>query len=433
MSPIVACYYIILRFGLKILKEPRLINIASDYGLFREIEANKFILCNLIKDKFLYNFFVKLNKEAQSVCLYKFIKNTGFDTNLTSAVINIFRKAVSMYLSINKLKNLSVENDNCVEIIEDSGLLYSSNYKVLLGIKDIDHCDNNIDIKDGCLIIADNALVNSTASISIPQSILYISKNSLPINHVKINNNSPYFTFENGLFMTADKRSLYRCYSRENIVSIPKEVQYIDKDAFPTDEFMALGYNGYGFNPPYFLRIVNNQITKFHYRECNCIISSLSGKGHLKEIGIDAHNYIIGDVYIDSFGVIYTSDHKVLLCFPKELGLKKYIIDKNCEFIGDDAFTYYIEFQEYEEMYEDGNIIEPKLFPDIKGNALEVLVLPPKLQKIGSNSLLGLVNLKKIIITQYNKDKITNLLYKYLKDFNNFDYHKIKSVKIEFQ
>lgn len=262
--------------------------------------------------------------------------------------------------------------------------------------------EKKIVVKNGTVTICDNAFEREhITELVIPETLCVIGTNALPHN-CHIESESPNFITENGLLFSADKKRLLVNFSNKNaVIYIPDSVAFVDSRAFldVDDESCAWAYD----YPPYFMRINNPYINHFPTSYIRILVPSEAIKQQLIQRGFNKDSFIIGDVYVDSFGVVYSEDKKTLLCFPKESPLKTYEIIPECEVLADDAF-YWLPDPE-----DDGSI-------DIRGNNLVSLVLPPNLKGIGDHSLQGLTSLQTLIYNQDNKDNILRMLESY-KDY----------------
>lgn len=416
MKPSAAFFYSILRFGTKIMKDPKLANILCDFGLFKTNVGYKHILIKLIEDNFLYDLTIRNSKEQCLQNIQRYAIKTGYNEKWILQLVQDFRRTLRLIYTIKKLRDTAAkEIDEIANVtVDEYGFSYTQDFRVLLYDEEVH--PENVKIKDGCMVIAEDALAQPFSSITIPKSVMYICKGALPIDPCTIINESPYFVFKDGLLLTSDKRRLLRCYNRSTIVNIPKEVVFFDDHAFPTHEFDAHGISYYGWESPYFLRISSNRINKFHYYEGKCIVPNEIMKEELLNRKLIPENTIVGDVYIDEYGVIYSEDLTTLLCFPKEIKLKDYRIIDNCVRIEDDAFAFMEGTPScIEDIYEDenGNKIVPSSSSFIEGNSIEILRFPSNLKSLGVCALHGLVNLKTIILDKENAPFVIKLLVEY--------------------
>lgn len=262
----------------------------------------------------------------------------------------------------------------------------------------------NISIKAGTLTICDNAFEDSRIhSLHIPESVCVIGDNALPHN-CHIESESSCFIVENGLVLSADrKRILVNCSNHNTIVDIPDSVAFVDSRAFldVSDESYAWAYD----YPPYFLRINNPYINLFPTSYIRIIVPTEDVKQQMIKRGFREDAFVVGNVYVDPFGVVYTHDKKMLLCFPKESSLKTYEIIPQCEALANDSF-YWLPDPD-----EDGlNII---------GNKLSSLVLPPNLKQIGNYALQGLTSLKTLLYNAEDEGHVFKMLESYKDYFVN--------------
>lgn len=278
------------------------------------------------------------------------------------------------------------ESDIKNSFIED-GCVYSSDGKRLLKYEGL-----NGDITVSLLpvvTICDNAFNNAFLErIVLPESLEMIGVDSLP--HCDIELNSPYFLIDEGVLMTSDKKRIIKNINyKKAIYNIPAEVCHIDEKAFAWFGESAA---------PYYFRITNPYINCFDTNSATIIVSNEITKAQLISSKFDVE-FIVGDVYQDEMGVIYTFDKKTLLCYPRELPHSVYEILSECENIAQFAF------KGFEDPDDDGSVFR-------YGNSLRALMLPKHLKSIESYSLSGLYYLKVIIYNQAEDKHVKDLLAK---------------------
>uniref|UniRef100_UPI0025B74176 leucine-rich repeat protein n=1 Tax=uncultured Duncaniella sp. TaxID=2768039 RepID=UPI0025B74176 len=225
--------------------------------------------------------------------------------------------------------------------------------------------------------------------VIIPETVQVIGEDSLPACDIELR--SPYFTIEDGILMTSDKKRIIRKLKYERaIYNIPEEVCHIDKNAFSWYGEVAA---------PYFFRVPNPYINHFDTISAKLIISNAIAKTQLQKSGFSEEDIIVGNVFEDKMGVVYSADKKTLLCYPRELPYSVYEILSECENIAQFAFVG------YEDPDDDGSVF-------LYGNSLKALMLPKHLKNIGSYSLTGLYYLKVIILNRNEENRVKDLLAK---------------------
>jgi len=408
----VALFYTFIKCGIKILREKRLVNFLADYSQISK--ASKNILINLIENDFLYEVILERTKEKRRFKILHFLSETGYDKNMTTSIYSNVRKAAIKYSVIRKItkdKN-SIDSNNTKSC---DGIIYSADYRILYG-DEYEQCHDEIEIKEGCMYISGNAFTQVYERIVIPRTVIGIGRDAFLPETCQIENQSPYFIYENNLLMTADRRRLLVCNNRNPIIDIPEQIESIDEWAFPTEQHMVWSSQGVGYNSSiYFLRINGNHIKKINFYEVIFIAANETVRDHLISIGVPKSR-IVDDVFVDTYGVIYTRDKKKLLCYPKEINLEDYEILDECEVIEADAFRYY-----YPPSYYTGDDYSPYTKPEIEGNVLKTLSLPTKLKSLGNNSLSGLVQIKEIKIPNEVYSELSSMLSIYLQNPDNLE------------
>ena len=182
--------------------------------------------------------------------------------------------------------------------------------------------------------------------------------------------------------LTKDKHRLISCLAHDKfIVTIPSEIRSIDEYAF---------FDKYSWRydePPYFIRFQNDIKNHFRSDYAKLIVPNDIIMQSFMNKGFEEENIIVGNVFIDDYGVIYSEDKTKLLCFPKELEITEYHILEGCEEIICDGFNYLPDPD------DDGNV-------SIIGNKLKILHIPSTLKKVGENALEGCIYLKTFVVSQ---------------------------------
>lgn len=434
----IALHYIFLKYSTSVLKDSNnLINCLNHFGVFEAMPFAKLILEYLTSNESLLYIFL-LTKEQREEYLENFISKTGFDEQKVRDIFHILRAAVRAYHTDKEIvKSLELEGDKIPDIITIGDCRYAKKGKILIS------CSNTlpyIEISSECIAIHYDAFsqISNCELIIIPETVKYIGVNAIWPDDVNLANHSPYFVLEDGLFMTSDKQRLLKCISTSNILNIPPTLTHIDDVAFPTLSHLSWGSREFGNpKPPYFLRILGDHIPTINFPETYFIATKETNNKLLLNAGIDKSRIINQDVFVDSFGAIYTIDKKTLLCYPKELPYTSYSILDGCEAMANCAFNFFASIEVGEEPdYEDldfaerreTDIIKSSLLPPTKlnttfdcneyvviheGNNIRSLRIPNSMRQIGVDALLGLSNLTEIILEKDNSDSIIQLLSEY--------------------
>lgn len=280
----------------------------------------------------------------------------------------------------------SVTEEDLRNSFSEDGCVYSADGKRLLKYEGFNG-DIVVSVRP-VLTVCDNAFQNNfLEKVIFPKTVEVIGENALPVCDLEID--TPFFIIEDGILMTSDKKRIIRKLKyRRAIYDIPKEVNRIDENAFAWDEEAA----------PYFFRLSNPYINRFNTNSAKFIVPNGIVKHQLQKTGFN-EDIIVGDVFEDKMGVIYSADKKTLLCYARELPYSVYEILPECENIAQFAFVG------YEDPDDDGSVF-------LHGNSLRALMLPKHLKGIESYSFAGLYNLKVIILNQEEVGQVKALLAK---------------------
>lgn len=448
MKMSVALHYIFLYNGIEILKDKRLVYLLDDYGVFGNKSWGRQILFKLIEESYLYDLTMTTSRDKRTLSVQTFLNRTGYDKTRTINIIHVIHKAVydfSTELKYRALKHMDI--NRLRDSAEANNMEYSPDGKILLYYANVQN-----EISDNCVMISIDSFYGN--KLKIPSSVKYISEDISFDDDIEIINESPYFKLENGLFMTADKRRLIKCLSRSAIVEIPKETEAIDMYAFPRNIMFSQGVSFIGRVAPYMVKINNTILKPFYCDEVDIIASSLYIREYLIRCGINADK-IYTNVYVDSCGVIYSADKKILICYPQNLNYTRYEILDTCERIGDYAFCCEglyewdavevdiegVDFSKWRESRRLNKNVKKEilylnqLFNDddydiikyLQGTSLEVIKIPRNVHYIGENALLGLTKLREIEVDSDDMISIIKLLLDY--DANIYNYNLLKSVK----
>ena len=136
--------------------------------------------------------------------------------------------------------NTKVTEDDWADSWKDEyGVIYSKDKKRLLGIYSSYLPD--YEILDGTEVICDDSLngiweeiegLMISGKVTIPSTVRFIGRNPFRADFVKIENKSPYFTVEDDVLYTSDKKRLITCFSKKSSIVIPDGVEIIDSFAF---------------------------------------------------------------------------------------------------------------------------------------------------------------------------------------------------------
>lgn len=441
----IALHYLFLESGIKILKDQRIINKLDDYGVFKEKPYRKYMLAEIVRSKFLDQFFAEHDKSMRDALVEKFIYKTGFARSRTFNLIKIIHASAYFF---SKQRNLRNQLNHCSGIeranIKLNGLIYTQDCKMLIGVEN----DSDIlEIAEGCIAIGKYALESSHCrKLHIPSTIKYIADYSLPIqDYYEIINDSPYFKYENDLLLSADGKRLIRCLSESPVLSLPQEVVEISPEALNPTLNMECGDIGYS-GPPYILKINSDSLKVLQHSFKYYAVSSVALKEtfmnlkvHLidnygdKLCNISPEDILVDNLFVDKYGVVYTHDKKTLLCYPNESSYKEYHILEECETIAKGAFVTWFQTGAREE-FDCSQISKddkperlvlglPSPFHENDDtwyvpNCLEILKLPCNLKYIADCALDGLKNLKTIKIEREHLNRILEVIVKYDSSLN---------------
>lgn len=281
----------------------------------------------------------------------------------------------------------SVTEDDLRESFCEDGCVYSHDGKRLLKYEG-EYGDITVNIRP-VITICDNVFhMAYIERVIIPETVEMIGVDSLPACDIELR--SPNFTIEDGILMTSDRKRIIRKLKYDRaIYNIPNEVCHIDNNAFSWYSEVEA---------PYFFRVSNPYINRFNTESAKLIVQDPIVKNQLQKTGF-TEDIIVGDVFEDKMGVVYSADKTTLLCYARELPHSVYEILPECENIAQFAFVG------YEDPDDDGSVF-------LYGNSLKVLMLPKHLKNIETYSLVGLYYLKVIILNREEQRQIKTLLAK---------------------
>ena len=197
---------------------------------------------------------------------------------------------------------------------------------------------------------------------------------------------------ENGLLFTNNKKQLIKLIDRSNVVvTIPKETRYVKDNAF------ILASDDY---KPHFIRILNDRISYFP-TSARIFVPNDSVKESLVKKGFYEEQIVVGDIFIDEYGVAYSADKTTLILYPHYLEHSEYQIIEGCNTIEEGAF------------HAIGDCDPDDLVVSFTGNRLESLYIPSTLKKVGECAFDGCMELKTVIIPKGTRDQFEKLLPDY--------------------
>ena len=166
----------------------------------------------------------------------------------------------------------SVTEDDLQRSFCEDGCVYSHDGKRLLKY-DGPHGDVTVNIRP-VITICDNVFQEAyLEKVIIPETVQVIGEGSLPTCDIKLR--SPFFTIEDGILMTSDKKRIISKLKYERaIYNIPEEACHINKNAFSWDGEVAA---------PYFFRVPNPYINHFDTISGKLIVSNAIAKTLLQK------------------------------------------------------------------------------------------------------------------------------------------------------
>lgn len=390
-----AVKYLIQENGKEYLTKHQFVNALNDICVYDK-ESQKFIINIMVKSNILSSFIQTQQSEDDIIKLsYNFSLKTGIQQSEIEYILKIIKKAIKRKPS---WLDLCATRFDFVgsQVIQD-GIIYSEWGEKLLKAE---FCESTYSIKDGTEIICNRAFEDCyLVDLEIPQSIEEIGDNAIPHVINNIVNHSNRFIVKEGILYDEYNKRIVCCINNKcsNVIKINSKINHIDKNAFFDKNVWSYDY------PPYIFKLNTSEINYFETGYALVIVPNKEIKEQLILKGFKENSFIVGDIYEDEFGVIYSSDKKKLLCFPKELAITEYQIIDNCEKIEKDAFNWLPDPD------DDGSLF-------IIGNNLKKLKLPQKLESIGAYSLQGLTELEELYYPKESEDQILRLLGNY-KDY----------------
>ena len=193
---------------------------------------------------------------------------------------------------------------------------------------------------------------------------------------------------ENGLLFTNNKRRLIKNNNSNVVVTIPSETRYVKHNVF------TLAGDDY---TPHFIRILNDKISWFP-TSAKILVPNNSIKESLVKKGFYEEQIIVGDIFVDEYGVVYSADKTTLIRYQYYLEHSEYHIIEECNTIEECAFNVFADPDP-----DDGTV-------SFSGNSLETLYIPSILKKVGNCAFDGCMKLKTIVIPEGTETDMVQLL-----------------------
>lgn len=314
----------------------------------------------------------------------------------------------SLKLEEESLSTEVTEEDLANAWTDEYGAKYSKNGKRMLKGPQKEY-DLYV-IKKGTLTICNdciNCIQNRT--IVIPSTVLNIGKSNFTGNGGVVKCESESFIVENELLLTKDKSRLIACLTHEKkVITIPKETHDIDEDAFFDEYYYHYDYE----NHLVFIIVQHDNINLFRTANCAVVVSDDKTKKKLTLKGFLDESIIVGGIFVDSYGVIYSENKTILLCFPRELECREYHVIEGCKEIH--------WFEGLCDPDEDGTV-------SIIGNKVKTLYLPSSINYINEDSLDACNLLESIKVPQGTRGFFLKLLPHYWTIIEEENYDSLRT------
>lgn len=195
-------------------------------------------------------FFDSKEKKIQTIHLPSSLKVIGANAfwgckNLCDIIIpnGVFRIGNRAFSNCNLLSNISLPST--IRYIEDGAFSQCYSLREIIIPNGVDTLENGlfsfcnnlekVVIPDSIISICDNVFWNCAKlkTITLPENVKEIKRN--PFRGSGINEiicRSPFFVYENGLLMTADRKELIACLTSKKYISVPSTIRVIRDDAF---------------------------------------------------------------------------------------------------------------------------------------------------------------------------------------------------------
>ena len=248
-------------------------------------------------------------------------------------------------------------------------------------------------IKKGTLTICNDCIhCIQNKTIVIPSTVLNIGKSNFTGNGGIVKCESESFVVENRLLLTKDKSRLIACLTHEKkVITIPKETHDIDEDAFFDEYYYHYDYE----NHLVFIIVQHDNINLFRTAGCFVVVSDDTTKKKLSLKGFLDESIIVGGIFVDPYGVIYSANKTRLLCFPRELECREYHVIEGCK-----------EIQWFEGLADpddDGSV-------SIIGNKVKTFFFPSSINYIHEDGLDACNLLESIKVPQGTRGFFLKLL-----------------------
>ena len=383
-----------------------------------------------LKDVFLKGLGVIEDKEIANAW-EKLSSINGKDDNMFAEALDVIKAADTKsfkalkYLFGNAItipeENLSTkvsEEGLENEWIDEYGVKYSSDKKVLLGVDDNCFFKDEYYIPEGTLEISSYAFVRdkNLKRIIISSTVEKMGFNAIP-NTFEVVCNSPSFKwYKKGLYSNNYKVLEY--YPRKGVLTnkvyLHPNTEVIN--FFFDDISEASNSENLEWHWEYYPTTIIYQYSpniKFNLPEKTLLCIPKDTTDSFIGIGYDLSKIIEGDIYIDNYGVVYSSDRKELITFPIYSKLDTYRIIDTCESIRDRAFCNNMVAAGFgEKYYYSGNRLKQISFPESLNSigtrafqfceSLNSIMISPNITIIGEDAFYGCTNLKSIKVDKNN-------------------------------
>lgn len=379
---------------------------ATDRLLFSERDYRDISNCDILKELFPSDI-------AEINILISLFSLTLFTKRLSPFPVKLLNVQKPTNENDLGFDDWSEEYRDVTVFVDDNEVVYSKDKKVLINAHNGLFREEYI-IPAGTIEITGGAFVHPSRQwyeidnlkrITIPSTVKIIGGSAIPGKY-EVKCDSPHFKwYKKGLYTSDFKKLVYYPFIKQthkiHLHPNTEEISFnYDDNIWENLDDWRVYWSYYSYN----VLFLSNPNIKIELPENTYLCVPNSTVQNFVDIGYDIFKIIEGDVYIDNFGAIYSSDQKTLISFPYNNRDTEYQLIDLCERICDNAFKQvllgiYIAHGGEEDYY--------------LGNELKTIILPKGIKEIGKNAFRGCKQLEKIIIPSRSKVKFEKLLPEY--------------------
>lgn len=264
-------------------------------------------------------------------------------------------------------------------------------------------------------------------TIKLPSSLSKIELGAFsrcPLLKLELDPANPYFRLIDGVLYNHDLTELIYCPESKKELAIPATVQKIRVGAFNGCQLIEDVLMPYSLSEINIRNIFSDRINALKYGRGHWLAKMNSSpyldiifpKGHSEKLGYPLDNYYGNEIilwekrifpcsylpedilkenfFVDSYGVVYSKDKKILIRVPESLG-GSYTVLSGTEIIGESSF---FNCKKIHSVKFPDTLKEIKKDAFLRCYSLESIELPESLTQLGDGAFAECKGIKKIVI-----------------------------------